>query len=170
MDQEMPLELWAIYHAPCSPRCRASIRLGEEYLSSVKRLSEKLYREVLHGLSSAHLAFSVRRRFINFKEMKTDIKSELRKLAQRLLPSPIHFTGGTILRPFSYFRWERGAYKLLITPSLQGKKIIAFSPGNGVLIVDENLRIYVYTRRDLLGAGGLKFSSTAFRMYRSKKP
>ena len=166
LDQEMPVELWAIYHAPCSPKCKRSLRLGEEYLEAVKKFSPDLCRRVKRRLSSAHLAFSVGRRFLDFMEINAGISSNVRSLASSLLPEPLYITVGDVLRPLSYFMWEKGEFKLRMTPEIMGRKFIAFSPGNGVLVVGKDLKVFIYVTKELLSPDSMKYSSTAFRVYR----
>jgi len=165
VDQSMPVELWAIYHAPCSLRCRASLRLGEEYLEAARRLSPSLYSWVISGLTCSHLAFSVGRRFIDFRELGP-ARGEGAELARSLLPEPV-VVEGLVLRPFSYFRWEKGRYRLLITPELIGPKVLAYSPGRGVAVVGPGPEVLVYVTREALSSESAKYADTAFRAYRS---
>jgi len=167
LDQNMPVEFWAIYHVPCSPMCKHSLRLGREYLEAVKRFSRELYIKVVNELASSHLAFSVGRRFIDFKEISSSVSSKTLAEIERRLPAPRRVVVGEVLRPFSYFVWREKEYKLIITPEIMGKKFIAYSPGYGALILDESLRIFVYVTRDLLSEKSVKYASTAFRIYRS---
>ena len=167
MDQRMPIEFWAIYHVPCSPKCVRSLELGRKYLDTVKVFSMELYAKVFHDLNSSHLAFSVGRRFIDFKEVDSHVSPKVIAEVKRRLPTPRQVVVGEILRPFSYFTWSKGEYKLIVTPEIIGRKVIACSPGYGVLVVDEKLRVFIYVTKDLLSRESLKYASTAFRIYRT---
>jgi len=168
LDQEMPIELWAIYHAPCSATCEASIKLGEEYLIAVKGASEKLYRKVVSELSSSHLAYSIGRRFLDFHETKRSIEPSVEKFVAKKLLEPYYILYGKILRPFIYCKWEEGEFKLNITREIEGYKYIAYSPGEGVLVFDNSLKIYIYLTKKILRKDSVQYSLTAFRIYRTK--
>ena len=170
LDQRMPVELWAVYHAPCFPTCKETLRLGAEYLEAVERFSEELRLKVESRLSCAHLAFSIGRRHIDFLEGETiNVRPEVRDKASELLQEPIHIVVGRVLRPFSFFVWEGGRFKIHLTPEIMGRKYIAFSPGNGVLVMGDNLETYIYFRKEALSENYAAYASTAFRVYRCSK-
>lgn len=169
IDQNMPVEFWSIYHVPCSPKCKYSLELGRKYLEVVKDFSKELYVKVVQDLTSSHLAFSVGRRFIDFKETNFPVSSKVLGEVEKRLPTPKIVVTGNVLRPFSYFRWSKGKYRLIVTPEIMGRKVIACSPGYGVLVIDEELKTFIYVTRDLLSRESLRYSSTAFRIYRSIK-
>lgn len=171
LDQSMPVELWAVYHAPCSPKCRETLRLGAECLEAVERFSKELRCRVESRLSCAHLAFSIGRRFIDFLESRTaSVRPEVREKASEFLQEPVYVTVGHVLRPFSFFVWEEGNFRLRLTPEVMGRKYLAYSPGNGVLIMGENLETYVYMSKRALGRNYAAYASTAFRVYRCSNP
>jgi len=170
LDQQMPVELWAIYHAPCSATCKASIELGGRYLMAVKKTSEKLYRKVVSELSSSHLAYSIGRRFLDFHETKRSIEPYVEKFVAERLPEPYYILYGKILRPFIYCKWEKEEFKLNITREIEGYKYIAYSPGEGVLVFDSSLKVHIYLTKKILGNKSIKYSSTAFRIYRVNRP
>lgn len=123
MDKGTPPELWAIYHAPCSPKCRKSLKLGLEYLESVNKFSRNLFQRVIRGLCSNHLSYSHGKRFIDYKKADVSIPKDFRKLSFKLLSKP-RITASIVLRPYVYFRWLRGPYRLLLDRDILGLKYI----------------------------------------------
>ena len=166
MCEEVPLELWAVYHAPCSPKCRETLRLGREYLEAVERFSSTLYRRVMEGLSSNHLLYSVGRRFIEYREIDAPIPHAFYELAFKLLGEP-RVTAGLVLRPYVYFEWMEEPYRLVFTKRIEGLKYVAYSPGHGLLVVDEDLEVLAYVTVKALGIPD-RYSSILFRVYRSR--
>ncbi|HDH07366.1 MAG TPA: DUF483 domain-containing protein, partial [Thermoproteales archaeon] len=167
LDQKMPIEYWVCYHVPCSLTCSKTIELGRKYLKAVKKNSLKLYEKVINELSSSHLAYSVGRRFLDFKTLDKKPSKEVLSKISRFLSQPFQIEVGYILRPFSYFTWSQDKYMIIFTKDVEGVKTIVYKEGETTLVLDEK-RVYLYTSREILSEKSKKYSSTAFRVYRTK--
>lgn len=166
--EDSPLELWAVYHAPCSPGCGRTLELGRAYLDSLRRLSEGAYGVVVHRLASSHLSYSLGRRFIDFHVLESGVPHWFHRMASEHLPNP-RVVAASILRPYAYFEWEGGPYRLRLTRDLQGFKYLAYSPGDGVLIASPGGEVYVYLTRGALGKECAEYASTVFRVYAAQR-
>ena len=167
LDQQMPVELWATYHAPCAPNCRRTLQLGAEYLDAAEKLSKRLRYRIETKLACTHLLYSVGKRIIDFVENKIEkVNQRVLKKVAKLLPEPVYVLVGEIQRPYTYYTWEEGPYKIRLTPEVIGSKIIAFSPGNGALIMDKKLKVYMYITRDILSKKYAEYLAPVYRVYR----
>ena len=119
---------------------------------------------MIRGLCSNHLSYSHGKRFIDYKKANVSVPEDFRKLSFKLLSKP-RITAGIMLRPYVYFRWLRGPYRLLLDRDILGLKYIAYSPGEGLLVADGNLKISVYVTREALKIPD-EYSLTVFRVYR----
>jgi len=164
LDRSSPMEFWAIYHVPCSLNCERTLELGRAYLEALRRISKKAYSVIVRRLTSSHLTYSLGRRFIDFHALDKEVPLWFSRMATELLPNP-YILVAEILRPYIYFEWEEGPYRLRITKELRGLKYLAFSPGEGVLIASPSGKVYVYLTKETLDREYMEYASTVFRVY-----
>jgi hypothetical protein len=76
-DQSIPIEFWAVAHAPCSQICGETLELGRRYLDAIAEYSEVLKDQVEARLLLPRFYQTGGGRFIDLKPLDYDSCKEL---------------------------------------------------------------------------------------------
>ncbi len=175
LDQAMPPEMWATYHVPCSPECRASARLAASYLGAVRSFSPRLLDRVMAGLRLSRLSYSTSERFVDMREIRDDAvpgqasrRSIMRKV-RRFIKEPEEIIAAITTRPLSYANWEEPPYRVRLLPGNEGPKWIAYHTGRGALVMDAGtLEVDIFVDVEALPSEQRPNAETAFHVFRCR--
>jgi len=120
LDKGSPIELWAVYHTPCSVNCSRTLTLGRGYLRAVEEFSSKVYRRVVEGLSGVHLTWSVGRRYLDYEILDSDVSREFSILASRVLGRGAMVRAVFVKRPYMYVDQVSESLVVRLTPAIMG--------------------------------------------------
>ena len=107
-DQSIPVEFWAVAHAPCNPNCTGTLELGRKYLDALANFSEKLRDHVEQRLLLPRFYQTGGGRFIELQPLDYDpheqrlfvSKEGFEMEARQHLPEPIEITLCEVPRPY----------------------------------------------------------------------
>jgi len=167
LDKGSPIELWAVYHTPCSVNCSRTLTLGRGYLRAVEEFSSKVYRKVVEGLSGVHLTWSVGRRYLDYEILDSDVSREFSILASRVLGRGAMVRAVFVKRPYMYVDQVSESLVVRLTPAIMGLRYVAFRPGVGLLVLDPETyeTLIRVTKGALEGRLDTRHLKTVFREY-----
>ncbi len=181
-DQSVPIEFWAVAHAPCSSTCVKTLELGRKYLDSLNEFSDVLKQHVESRLLLPRFYQTGGGRFIELEQLNyqehqqklTVSKEKFEKEARTHLPEPVQTLLCKVPRPYVLFSaTEKPPYRMVFpNPEMVGTMWLAYAPGHGAYIVNaENSRLTLYVTSDkwLPSVGEEWRSKSNFRIYKSKK-
>jgi hypothetical protein len=181
-DQSIPIEFWAVAHAPCSSDCRETIELGKRYLDAVAELSEILREHVESRLLLPRFYQTGGGRFIEFKPLDYDVvrgelavsKEEFEKDARARLLEPIEVVLCQVPRPYVLVvTQEEPPYKVAFpNPDMVGTMWLAYTPGYGAYMVNAKtgqVALYVVSDKWIPMVGEEWRSKSNFRVYKATK-
>jgi len=181
MDQSIPIEFWAVAHAPCSSICQETRRLGREYLHTVAELSESLRNHVVSRLLLPRFYQTGGGRFIDLQPLDYEqhqgevaiSKEQFERDAQSRLPEPMEIVLCEVPRPFVLVDGpEEPPYKTLFpNPEMIGTMWLAYTPGLGAYMVNAKtgqLALYIASTQWIPKVGEEWRSKANFRIYRSR--
>jgi len=180
MDQSIPLEFWAVAHAPCSSTCQETLRLGREYLNAVAELSGSLKDHVVSRLLLPRFYQTGGGRFIDlqpldYEQHRGEVaipKEQFEGDARSRLPEPMEAVLCEVPRPFVLVDGpEEPPYKTLFpNPEMVGTMWLAYTPGLGAYMVNAKtgqLALYIVSAKWIPKIGEEWRSQANFRIYRS---
>jgi hypothetical protein len=181
-DQSIPIEFWAVAHAPCSSDCRRTMELGKRYLDAVAKFSESLKKYVESRPLLPRFYQTGGGRFIELKPLNYDqmqeklalSKEQFEKDARAYLPEPIKIVLCEVPRPYVLVDMqEEPPYKVAFpNPDMIGIMWLAYTPGYGAYVVNVKtgrISLYVTADKWIPKVGEEWRSKSNFRVYRSTK-
>jgi len=181
-DQSVPIEFWAVAHAPCSSTCVKTLELGRKYLDSLNEFSNVLKEYVKSRLLLPRFYQTGGGRFIELELL--DYQDHQQKLAvskerfeneaRTHLPEPVQITLCRVPKPYVLLSaTENPPYKMAFpNPEMIGTVWLAYTPGYGAYMVNaENSRLALYITSDrwLPEVGEEWKSISNYRIFKSKK-
>jgi len=181
-DQYVPMEFWAVAHAPCSSTCRETLALGRKYLDAVAEFSESLGNYVESRLLLPRFYQTGGARFIDlqpldynkYREELAISKEQIEKEALSHLPEPIEIVLCEVPRPYVLVDApeEPPSKTYFPNPDMIGTMWLAYTPGFGVYMVNAKtgkLALYIISDKWIPKVGEEWRSKSNFRIYRSTK-
>jgi hypothetical protein len=179
-DQLIPIEFWAVAHAPCSSTCWETLELGRRYLDAIAEYSEDLKDQVEAKLLLPRFYQTGGGRFIDLKPLDYDSCKELlavsreqfeRDAGQRL-PRPFEIILCEIPRPYVLVEAkEEPPYKTSFpNPDMVGTMWLAYSPGFGAYMVNAKtgkVALHILSDEWIPKVGEGWRSKSNFRIYSS---
>jgi hypothetical protein len=180
-DQSIPIEFWAVAHAPCSSTCRYTIDLGKKYLDAVCGFSEELYRHVKSRLLLPRFYQTGGGRFVDLQVLgdldnreKTTISSE--QFEEQALPHldrTLQILLVKVPRPFVLVDSSDWSLRktLFPNPRMIGTSWLAYSPAFGIYMMNARTgeEVLDMTNDNWLPKVGKEWGSESnFRIYRSR--
>jgi len=182
MDQSIPLEFWAVAHAPCSSECRRTRELGRRYLDAVAELSEDLREHVESRLLLPRFYQTGGGRFIELKPLDYDqVRGELAvsreefvRDARARLPEPVEVVLCEVPRPYVLVAMqEEPPYRVAFpNPDMIGTMWLAYTPGYGAYMVNARtgqVALYITSDKWIPRVGEEWRSVSNFRVYKAVK-
>jgi len=179
-DQFIPIEFWAVAHAPCSPTCQETLRLGREYLNAVAEISGGLRDHVVSRLLLPRFYQTGGGRFIDlqlldYEQHRGEVavpKEQFEGDARSRLPGPMETVLCEVPRPFVLVdRHEEPPYKTHFpNPEMMGTMWLAYTPSLGAYMVNAKtgqLALYIVDAQWIPKVGEEWRSKANFRIYRS---
>lgn len=180
--QTIPIEFWAVAHAPCSSDCRETIELGKRYLDAVAELSESLREHVESRLLLPRFYQTGGGRFIEFKPLDYNrvrgklavSREEFERDARARLPEPVEVVLCEVPRPYVLVAArEEPPYKVAFpNPDMVGTMWLAYTPGYGAYMVNAKtgrVALYVVSDKWIPMVGEEWRSKSNFRVYKATK-
>jgi hypothetical protein len=181
-DQAIPIEFWAVAHAPCSSDCRETVELGKRYLDAVSELSESLREHVESRLLLPRFYQTGGGRFIEIEPLDYDrvrgelavSREEFERDARARLPEPVEVVLCEVPRPYVLVTArEEPPYKVAFpNPDMVGTMWLAYTPGYGAYMVNAKtgrVALYVVSDKWIPMVGEEWRSKSNFRVYRAVK-
>jgi hypothetical protein len=181
-DQSIPVEFWAVAHAPCSSNCRKTLELGKKYLCAVAEFSESLKDHVESRLLLPRFYQTGGSRFINLQPLdygqhKAEIcvsKEQFEEEARSHLPEPVKTLLCDVPKPYVLVEApEEPPYKTAFpNPDMIGTMWLAWTPGVGAYMVNARngqLALYIVSDKWIPKVGEEWRSTSDFRVYESTK-
>jgi len=181
-DQSIPIEFWAIAHAPCSSTCKETLELGRKYLDAIAEFSESLENHVNTRLNLPRFYQTGGARFIDLRPLKYErfrgglavSMEQFEKDASRYLQEPLEVVLCEVPRPYVLVDApEEPPYKTAFpNPDMIGMMWLAYTPGFGAYMVNAKtgkLALYISSDKWIPKVGEEWRSKSNFRIYRSVK-
>jgi len=178
-DQSIPIEFWAVAHAPCSSTCHKTLELGRKYLNAVAEFSTSLRNNVEARLLLPRFYQTGGGRFIEIQPLDYECggvvavsMDQFEKDARQRLPEGIEIILCEVPRPYALVDASEGpTYKTAFpNPDMIGTMWIAYSPGFGAYMVNARtgeLALYTSSDRWIPKVGEEWRSKSNFRIYKS---
>jgi hypothetical protein len=179
-DRAVPIEFWAVAHAPCSSTCQETLKLGRKYLTALAEFSDVLQSHVEGKLLLPRFYQTGGGRFIdlkpldNCKERLAVSKEQFEEDANQRLPMPVEIVLCEVTRPCVLVAApEEPPYKTPFpNPDIVGTMWLAYSPGFGAYMVNAKtgkLALYISSDEWIPKVGEEWRSKSNFRIYSSVK-
>ncbi|MBO3798542.1 MAG: DUF483 domain-containing protein [Thermoproteota archaeon] len=181
-DQSIPIEFWAVAHAPCSSTCKRTLELGRKYLDAVAEFSENLKYHVESRLLLPRFYQTGGARFVDLQPIDYDqhkeelsvSRTQFEDEARLRLPEPIEIVLCNIPRPYVLVEApEEPPYKMAFpNPDMIGTMWLAYTPGFGTYMVNAKtgkLALYITSDKWIPKVGEEWRSKSNFRIYQSVK-
>jgi len=184
-DKSIPVEFWAVAHAPCSSNCKRTLELGKRYLDAVAEYSESLVEYLESRLLLPRFYQTGGGRFIELQPLDYDqhrdelavSKEEFINKAVSCLSEPVEIALCEVPRPYVLVGtdWiqEEPPYKTAFpNPDMIGTMWLGFSPGLGAYMVNaktEQLALNITSDRWIPRVGEEWRSESNFRVYSPKR-
>jgi len=149
-DQSIPVEFWAVAHAPCSSDCGKTLELGRKYLGAVAEFSKSLRGHVESRLLLPGFYQTGGGRFISFQPLDYDphrdeisvSEEQFEEEARSHLPEPVKIILCNVPRPYVLVEVpEEPPYKMAFpNPDMIGTMWLAYTPGFGAYMVNAKTR------------------------------
>ena len=180
-DQSIPVEFWAVAHAPCSPNCTGTLELGRRYLDALASFSERLRDQVEQRLLLPRFYQTGGGRFIELQPLDYDpheqrlsvSKEKFEMDARQHLPEPItEITLCEVPKPYVLVEaTESPPCKTSFpNPDMIGTMWLAYTSGCGAYMVNAKngqLALYITSDQWIPKVGEEWRSKSNFRIYRS---
>jgi len=179
-DRSIPIEFWAVAHAPCSSTCDETLALGRKYFDAVAELSEALRCHIEARLLLPRFYQTGGGRFIELQSLDYDrcrgdvavSMEQFEKDAVEKLPKPISTVLCEVPHPRALVCAQEDApYKTSFpNPDMVGTMWLAYSPGFGAYMVNAKtgqLALYIINDKWIEKVGEEWRSKSNFRVYRS---
>ena len=181
-DQSVPVEFWAVAHAPRSSDCKKTLELGGKYLGAVAEFSKSLKGHVESRLLLPRFYQTGGSRFINLQLLDYDqhrdeisvSKEQFEEEARSHLPEPVKIILYNVPRPYVLVEVpEQPPYKMAFpNPDIVGTMWLAYTPGFGAYMANAKTRqlaLYIISDRWIQKVGEEWRSASNFRIYKSAK-
>jgi len=181
-DQSIPVEFWAVAHAPCSSRYKRTIELGSKYLDALASFSERLRDHVEQRLLLPRFYQTGGGKFIDLRPVDYDqgrqnfpvSRERFCKDARQYLPEPIEVVLCEVPKPYVLVEApETPPYKTSFpNPDMIGAMWLAYSPGYGAYMINAEtgqLALYITSDKWIPKVGEEWRSGSNFRIYRSSR-
>jgi len=181
-DQSVPVEFWAIAHAPCSSTCQETFALGRNYLGAVAEFSESLGRYVESRLLLPRFYQTGGGRFIDLQPLdyhryREDLavsKEQFKMEVRSRLAQPIEIVLCDVPKPYVLVEAsEEPPYKTAFpNPDMIGTMWLAYTPEVGAYMINAKtgkLALYIESDHWIPKLGEEWRSKANFRIYRSTK-
>ncbi len=181
-DQSIPVEFWAVAHAPCGSTCRKTLETGRKYLDALADFSEQLKDHVKSRLLLPRFYQTGGGRFIDLQPLDYDqhreklsiSKEKFEEKACMHLPTPFEIVLCDVPRPYVIVGApEVPPHKTSFpNPNMIGIMWLAFVPGSGAYMVNAKtgkLALYIVDEKWIPKVGEEWRSPSIFRIYRSTR-
>ena len=181
-DQSIPVEFWAVAHAPCSSSCKRTLQLGRKYLDALAGFPERLRDQVEQRLLLPRFYQTGGSRFIDLRPVDYDqhkgnlavSKERFFEDAQQHLPEPIEVVLCEAPKPYVLIDApETPPYKTSFpNPDMIGAMWLAYTPGYGAYMINAEtgqLALYITSDKWIPEVGEEWRSESNFRIYRSSR-
>ncbi len=177
-DQSIPVEFWAVAHAPCSSRCTRTLELGRRYLDALADFSAKVERSVMSRLLLPRFYQTGGGRFIDLQPLEYSryrgkllvSKREFEQEAALRLSNPIGKILCKVPRPYVLAEaYEEPPYKTAFpNPDMIGTMWLAYTAGIGAYVINAKtgqLALYMTSDAWIPEVGEEWRSKSNFRIY-----
>lgn len=176
-DRSIPVEFWAVAHAPCSSTCMKTLELGRKYLAAIAEFSEnssyvedKLLLPRFYQTGGGRFIDLKPLDYNSRKEGLTVSKEQFERDAGQHLPRPVEMMLCEVPRPYVLVEAkEEPPYKTSFpNPDMVGTMWLAYRAGVGAYMVNAKtgkLALYTSSEKWIPKVGEEWRSESNFRIY-----